>query len=1099
MDPKQQNGRPKPAGISDRRKPVAGTGAGHASFQRTLSSQPSPSAPTAPIQPAPSAPPRQAAPPVTVNGMPTTVCGKCGFAVPYMRSFEGKASSCPKCRAPIVLGRSAVRPPEPRPPAPAPAPPPLAPPPRVAATAAPPAPATPATPAAAAPVALRPGSAAHKPKPGGASLRPGSAAHKPASGAHTPASGAHTPASSTQKSGGLFGRRPHRSVSQPTEFKILSNDNQAAEPGPEADIDTAEPPAPEAAVAAAELKNPPSKRQPAASPASPISPSGPKEASDLVAPPEVPAKAESEALPQQKKPPSKRQPAADPEPKAAIAFESPKSPRKAPEKKETAGEEEHEEEDGDASPAASAPGRKKKMAVALAALILIAAAAGAAVWFKKHSSGAGATAHKGPNGSGGVLAGGGGGDDDGSSSPAMQARMAVGSAAFQKQRPRSNSNLLLAQNGAVPSGCTNPQFLNDGNSTDYDGGNGYASYTSSNPAEGPMTVTLKEPHEMTRVRFLLWDKDERTYRYILSVSPDGKTWKKIKDNSKTECRSWQELKFERQKVKAVAIKGTGGTSGDQLHVVELEGYDDGEEAAKLTPRTPPSGAIKTAVSSMKPGIWAEFFDGCDMYPSVEDTPDLALAQNNLAFGASPGPGFHNWPFCGPCGAIFSGYLKIEKQGLYTIFVQSQDGARLYLDGELLIANESSKFQEMWEQLDLGAGLHRIWIEYYARTTAMGINVSIKQKGENKEYISDKMLLFDPAEVGAGDSDGRHAPETFQPAAKSSARFLGRNDRRGGAWKKDVGHDGYVIFNKNGAGQHLVKLPPYIGAATSVGEHYVWQVGADPRGLEDPAGGAQRLCAGEYSGTEVIIDIHAARDTVNRLSLYLLDFDKLTRREKIIVMDRDTVLQENDPGDLSAGTWMQYEISGPVTIHIPNQSGPNCVVNAIFWDSDKGVQFRKPEKGPPSGELKPGVVAEYFDGVAMYPAEDDVPSFFRLEPTIFFGATPAGAGERFLRGWPLSGACAALFHGAIKVPQDGKYVFALESDDGARLYIDGEKVADNDGVHAMKEVEGAVDLKAGPHGIWVEYFNAGGQMGLNLKMKQKDGTKVPIPKEMLFHE
>ena len=51
---------------------------------------------------------------------------------------------------------------------------------------------------------------------------------------------------------------------------------------------------------------------------------------------------------------------------------------------------------------------------------------------------------------------------------------------------------------------------------------------------------------------------------------------------------------------------------------------------------------------------------------------------------------------------------------------------------------------------------------------------------------------------------------------------------------------------------------------------------------------------------------------------------------------------------------------------------------------------------------------------------------------------------------------------------------------------------------MKKVEGSIDLKAGLHRIWVEWYNAGGPMGLNLFIK-KDGKELPIPSDMLFHE
>ncbi|WP_152629866.1 PA14 domain-containing protein [Haliangium ochraceum] len=65
--------------------------------------------------------------------------------------------------------------------------------------------------------------------------------------------------------------------------------------------------------------------------------------------------------------------------------------------------------------------------------------------------------------------------------------------------------------------------------------------------------------------------------------------------------------------------------------------------------------------------------------------------------------------------------------------------------------------------------------------------------------------------------------------------------------------------------------------------------------------------------------------------------------------------------------------------------------------------------------------------------------------------------------------AIRFMGMIEVPNDGRYEFQLNSDDGARLYIDGDLVVDNDGVHAPRAKQGAIALSAGKHELTVEYF------------------------------
>jgi hypothetical protein len=74
-----------------------------------------------------------------------------------------------------------------------------------------------------------------------------------------------------------------------------------------------------------------------------------------------------------------------------------------------------------------------------------------------------------------------------------------------------------------------------------------------------------------------------------------------------------------------------------------------------------------------------------------------------------------------------------------------------------------------------------------------------------------------------------------------------------------------------------------------------------------------------------------------------------------------------------------------------------------------------------------------------------------------------------KGEPLLEWFAIRFIGRLWVPASGAYDFRVNSDDGARLYIDERLVLDNDGVHAPRSRDGVIDLAAGSHDIVVEYF------------------------------
>ena len=106
----------------------------------------------------------------------------------------------------------------------------------------------------------------------------------------------------------------------------------------------------------------------------------------------------------------------------------------------------------------------------------------------------------------------------------------------------------------------------------------------------------------------------------------------------------------------------------------------------------------------------------------------------------------------------------------------------------------------------------------------------------------------------------------------------------------------------------------------------------------------------------------------------------------------------------------------------------------------------------------------------------LPDFGDLAPVESGIATTVGLGEgRFgeRRGMRLEGT--------IEVGTSDVYRFLLTSDDGSRLWIDGELVVDNDGLHGAIGKVGAIALARGAHRIRVDYFNKTGGEALSLSM------------------
>mgnify|MGYP005841273621 CR=1 FL=1 len=87
-------------------------------------------------------------------------------------------------------------------------------------------------------------------------------------------------------------------------------------------------------------------------------------------------------------------------------------------------------------------------------------------------------------------------------------------------------------------------------------------------------------------------------------------------------------------------------------------------------------------------------------------------------------------------------------------------------------------------------------------------------------------------------------------------------------------------------------------------------------------------------------------------------------------------------------------------------------------------------------------------------------------------------------------------GRITIPTDGAWTFYTNSDDGSDLWINGSRIVDNDGLHAMRERSGTVTLTAGEHDIMMRCFEHGGGVGLIASWAGPGVSKQVIPGSVL---
>lgn len=96
--------------------------------------------------------------------------------------------------------------------------------------------------------------------------------------------------------------------------------------------------------------------------------------------------------------------------------------------------------------------------------------------------------------------------------------------------------------------------LINGDNDNYTGDHGYASHTITKDNSHGITIKLSQPYIINCIRMLLWDRDNRSYSYLVQVSLDSENWVTVVDRANHLCRSWQELFFKEKVVRYVNVR-----------------------------------------------------------------------------------------------------------------------------------------------------------------------------------------------------------------------------------------------------------------------------------------------------------------------------------------------------------------------------------------------------------------------------------------------------------------------------------------------------------------------------------------------------------------
>lgn len=111
---------------------------------------------------------------------------------------------------------------------------------------------------------------------------------------------------------------------------------------------------------------------------------------------------------------------------------------------------------------------------------------------------------------------------------------------------------------------------------------------------------------------------------------------------------------------------------------------------------------------------------------------------------------------------------------------------------------------------------------------------------------------------------------------------------------------------------------------------------------------------------------------------------------------------------------------------------------------------------------------------LKPYTDLLPGFKRMKPVgTIYTNTLQVTPRNFVQGFPgVTGQFewfAIHYTGRFWIENSGRYQFRVLSDDGSKLWIDGELLVDNDGTHPPAAVDGSAVLSRGVHELRLDYF------------------------------
>ncbi|MCB9838704.1 MAG: hypothetical protein H6813_05140 [Phycisphaeraceae bacterium] len=402
-----------------------------------------------------------------------------------------------------------------------------------------------------------------------------------------------------------------------------------------------------------------------------------------------------------------------------------------------------------------------------------------------------------------------------------------------------------------------------------------------------------------------------------------------------------------------------------------------------------------------------------------------------------------------------GTIETPTSGSWTFDLGSDAGARLFIDGELVVnddANHSFRFKA--GSIALDAGLHNIEVNFLERDWTQGLVLTWKGPGDDFESVVPSSALRPDVILGDPGGGGLNA---YWTTSASHATNLGQVD--------------WANFDN-----------------VSIEQDVSWEITQDAF----YEGGPTNYFALRIVGTITVPD--------TGLWTFKLGSDagaRLYLDEELLINDDANHSFRFTPGTvtLSAGEHsfdVRYLERDWTQGLVVTWQGPNDEFEEVIPPSAFKTSANEPVVDAGGGGLR----AYWSSGTSHATTLGEVDWYdydtSTVEDKVAWNITQSA----FYNGGPTNYFALKLV-GSINIPEPGAWTFRLGSDAGARLFIDDQLVVNDDANHSFRFTAGNIDLIEGEHSIEIRYLERDWTQGLYLTWQGPgDGFEEVVPSSAL---